>query len=166
MASRKSLDSRKGILKEVTDNIKEKGKNVEDIESAYDKTMDKRMEIENDENIDEEVKNAYREKSAEILRGFIEKGEEAAKDLEKEEGKLKEISNENADALNANRKGMEKAQKTDLFVSKFGIDSNTAEKFQSHEQILNQFGGEIEAADQNVKNLINRAKSLSKHRGG
>ena len=72
MAGKKSLESRKSTLKEVNESINEKGDKIKQLEDSYDKAYDKRMEVENDDNIDDEVKNAYREKSAETLRGFIE----------------------------------------------------------------------------------------------
>ena len=71
MAGKKSLESRKSTLKEVNESINEKGDKIKQLEDSYDKAYDKRMEVENDDNIDDEVKNAYREKSAETLRGFI-----------------------------------------------------------------------------------------------
>lgn len=164
MAGKKSLESRKSKLKEVNENIKEKGDKIKELEDSYDKAYDKRMEVENDSNIDEEVKDAYREKSAETLRSFIEKGKEAADDLDKELNKLKEIKLENDEAITANEQGRKRAAALDSAASERNIESNTAEKFESHDKVLNEFGGEINNAKNQVEALQRSAKNLKRFR--
>lgn len=164
MAGKKSLESRKSTLKEVNESINEKGDKIKQLEDSYDKAYDKRMEVENDDNIDDEVKNAYREKSAETLRGFIEKGKDAANDLNKELNKLKELKQENDEAIKANAEGKKRAEAMDKAASERNIESNTAEKFVSHDEVLNKFGGEIGDAKKQVEALQKSAGNLKRFR--
>lgn len=164
MSGKKSLESRKSALKKVNESIKEKGDKIKQLEDSYDKAYDKRMEVENDDTIDDEVKDAYREKSAETLRGFIEKGKDAANDLDKELNKLKEIKQENDDAIKANEQGKKRAEALDEAASARNIESNTAEKFVSHDEILNNFGGEIGDAKEQVEALQKSARNLKRFR--
>lgn len=166
MSNKKSLENRKTQLKEVNDNIKEKSNKIKELEDSYDKAFDKRMEIENDNNIDEELKVAYREKSAETLRGFIEKGKEASNDLEKEVKKLDDIKKENNEVIQQNERSKKNAEFIDKMASKLNIESNTAEKFESHNNTLNEFGKEIDDAKKNVIALQNSAKNLRRVRNG
>lgn len=166
MAGKKSIESRKTQINSIDKSIEQKGKKIEELEKAYDDAYDKRLEVENDENLDEEVKAAYRDVSANKFRELEQKGKDASDDLNEEVEQLKEVQRENQEAIDANRRSQKRAQGIDLILGKINIDSNTAEKFESHADALEGVSEEITNAQSKITEYSNRAKSLSKHRGG
>lgn len=160
MSVRRNLESRKTELGKINETIKEKGKQVEELENSYDKAYDKRMDVENNEGIDEEVKEPFRRESSEKFRELEQKGKEVSDALQDEIEKLMEVNRENQEAIEANARGMKAAQGMDSFLR-----SNTAERFESHEKVLEGFSKEITDAKNDAAELARRASHLNTHRG-
>ena len=160
MSARRNLESRKTELGKINETIKEKGKQVEELENSYDKAYDKRMDVENNEGIDEEVKEPFRRESSEKFRELEQKGKELSDSLQDEMEKAQDLYRENQEAIEANARGMKAAHGFDSILK-----SNTAEKFESHEKILEGFSEEITEAKKDAAELARRASYLNTHRG-
>lgn len=160
MASGRSIEKRKGQIKEITSSLERREKRVEDLEGRYAQAMDARMALEGVEGLDDEAREYFQELSADDLENLHEEGEELADEMMDETQQLEEVRQENADAMEGN---CEAAQHAKKFES--ATDGNATSAIEQNSESISEVTNDINDAQKKIDDLSNRARNLSK-RGG
>lgn len=160
MASGRSIEKRKGQIKEITSSLERREKRVEDLEGRYAQAMDARMALEGVEGLDDEAREYFQELSADDLENLHEEGEELADEMMDETQQLEEVRQENADAMEGNREAAQHAKK-------FGVCDrwNATSAIEQNSESISEVTNDINDAQKKIDDLSNRARNLSK-RGG
>ncbi len=162
----RSVESRKSEIKSVNDSLKNKENKLTELESAYDRAMNARMEVENMEDLNSEVKSELRSENADRLQDLKEQGENLSDEMSDENKKLDDIRNENQEALAANREASSKMQGVGALMEKFGIQSKAMESLKRDEEAIQSVFEDLQESQQRHNELSNRARNLGASRRG
>lgn len=162
----RSVESRKSEIKSVNDSLKNKENKLTELESTYDKAMNARMEVENMENLNSEVKSELRSENADRLQDLKEQGEKLSDEMSDENKKLDDIRNENQEALAANREASSKMQGVGALMEKFGIQSRAMDALKRDEEAIQSVFEDLQESQQRHNELSNRARNLGTLRRG
>ncbi|WP_370784670.1 hypothetical protein [Ruminococcus callidus] len=156
--AKKSIEVRKNKVADISTDLKNREKQVSEIEDTYSKAFDLRIQMENS-NLDDELLEEARKESEKRLNDLKADGEKLSEEMNDETKRLEEVREENNDSFDETNTKKKDAEKFDSLTN-----GAVSEKFDQALSDIKNISNEINDAQKKLDELVRRAGNISKGR--